>query len=78
MLIKLVRGKCINGVDYGPGYPEDVVDVDPRIARAYLASGAAVLVVAQELPPVATLSSDTIGITVESRDPRPSSRRGRK
>jgi hypothetical protein len=77
VLIKLLKGKHLNGKDYGPGYAEDVVDVEEKVARKYLASGAAVLVVPQELPPVPMLSTESIADVVESRDPRPQ-RRGKR
>ena len=78
MLIKFIRGMCWNGVDYGPRYPEDTVDVEERQARALLAQGAAIQVVPVELPPVPTLSSASMPGVVESRDPQPSARRGKK
>jgi hypothetical protein len=76
MLIKFVRGKRYNGESYGPGYPESVVDVDDKSARIFLASGAAIAVEAQPLPPIGTLS--TASVEVESRDPQMPRRRGRK
>lgn len=78
MRLKFVRGKCYNGVTYGPGYPEQEAEVDDVWARKFLASGAAVMVVPVELPPVSTLTTDSIADAVESRDPVVSTRRGRR
>lgn len=71
MLIKFIRGTCWNGVDYGPRYPQDTVDVEDRQARALLAQGAAVQVVPVELPPVPSLSTHSLADVIESRDPKP-------
>lgn len=76
MRLKFVRGKCYNGVTYGPGYPEQEAEVDDVWARKFLASGAAVMVVPVELPPVPTLSTASVG--VESRDPELPRRRGKR
>lgn len=76
MRIRLLKGKRINGESYGPGYPESEVDVEEKIARHYLQTGAAVLVVEQELPPVGTLNTMSIADAVQERDPK--HRRGKR
>lgn len=42
--IRFIRNLSFGGRDVGPGYPEQVVDVEPWVARRYLAKRAAVLV----------------------------------
>jgi hypothetical protein len=78
MLLQFIRAKCYNGVDYGPGYAEDVADVDPKWARIFLAQGAAVQVVAAPIPPAPPLSTESFAATVESRDPKPATRGKRR
>ena len=75
MRLKFLKGKTYNGVQYGPGYPEQEAEVDDVWARKFLASGAAVMVVPVTLPPVPTLTTESV--VVESRDPKPS-RRGKR
>lgn len=78
MLIKFLKGKCYKGVDYGPGYPEDTADVDEKDARVLLAQGAAIQVVPAELPPVPSLSTESVLGSIESRDPQPQARGKRR
>ena len=76
MLLKFVRGKRYNGVSYGPGYPESVVEVDDVSARVFLATFAAIPAEPVVLPPVGTLS--TASLDVETRDPELPRRRGKR
>lgn len=78
MLLKFLKGKCYNGVDYGPGYPQDTADVDDKHARVLLGQGAAIQVVPADLPPAVPLSTESFADTIESRDPKPTTRGKRR
>ena len=72
MRIKFIRNKCYQGRDYGPDYPEQIADVDEKWARAFLASGSAVVAEGESAP--LPRSGLTVTDLAANADPQPITR----